>query len=79
MTYRGKIEKGLLVIEEPIAFPEGTQVTVDIAPVQEAMEQGVSLYQRYKSIIGIAPDLPDDMAKNHDHYAHGAPKGIDSK
>ena len=22
----------------------------------------------------IDADLPDDMAENHDHYAHGAPK-----
>jgi hypothetical protein len=22
-------------------------------------------------------DLPSDLAENHDHYAHGSPKGID--
>jgi len=22
-------------------------------------------------------DLPSDLAENHDHYAHGTPKGID--
>ena len=26
--------------------------------------------------LGIE-DLPPDLAENHDHYAHGAPKGID--
>jgi hypothetical protein len=24
-----------------------------------------------------AQDLPSDLATNHDHYVHGAPKGID--
>ena len=28
--------------------------------------------------LGIA-DLPADLAENHDHYAHGSPKGIDRK
>ncbi len=23
--------------------------------------------------------VPSDLAKNHDHYAHGAPKGIDDE
>lgn len=28
--------------------------------------------------LGIDPkDLPTDLAENHDHYAHGAPKGLD--
>jgi hypothetical protein len=26
--------------------------------------------------LGIT-DLPADLAENHDHYAHGGPKGID--
>jgi hypothetical protein len=28
--------------------------------------------------LGIL-DLPADLAENHDHYAHGAPKGIDRR
>jgi len=24
-------------------------------------------------------DLPEDLARNHDHYAHGAPRGIDDE
>jgi hypothetical protein len=30
--------------------------------------------------LGIDPnDFPPDLAENHDHYAHGAPKGIDKQ
>lgn len=28
--------------------------------------------------LGIPP-LPQDLAENHDHYAHGAPKGVDRR
>jgi hypothetical protein len=28
--------------------------------------------------LGIR-DLPADLAENHDHYAHGAPRGIDRR
>jgi hypothetical protein len=29
--------------------------------------------------MNTAADLPTDLAENHDHYAHGAPKGIDRR
>lgn len=28
--------------------------------------------------LGIR-DLPTDLAENHDHYAHGAPRGVDRR
>ena len=31
-------------------------------------------YQLLKDFVGIVKDAPSDVAKNHDHYAHGAPK-----
>ena len=30
--------------------------------------------KRYKKYIGCIKDGPPDLAENHDHYAHGAPK-----
>ncbi|MBI4604132.1 MAG: hypothetical protein HY721_19415 [Planctomycetes bacterium] len=39
-----------------------------------------TLAERLSSLadeLGVQ-DLPEDMAENHDHYAHGAPKGIDA-
>lgn len=33
-----------------------------------------TLYDRMKSVVGIAKGLPDDFALNHDHYLHGQPK-----
>jgi hypothetical protein len=31
-------------------------------------------HEEFKEFIGILKDGPPDMAENHDHYAHGAPK-----
>lgn len=70
MTYRGHIQGNLVVLDDNVSLPDGTVVAVE--PV-EAVRM-MTLAERYKDIIGIAPDLPPDMAENHDHYIHGTPK-----
>ena len=30
-----------------------------------------TLPERFRDIVGTVPDLPSDMAENHDHYVHG--------
>jgi hypothetical protein len=32
------------------------------------------LADRLRNVIGSVPDLPEDLAENHDHYVHGTPK-----
>ena len=88
MTYRGHIEKGTVVLDEPISLPEGAKVEVALLETSEATpslrgrldglgpdeELIPTLYERLESVIGIADGLPADFAANHDHYAHGRPK-----
>ncbi len=71
MTYRGRVQNGVIVLDAADALPEGTEV--EVSPVQDE-EEIPSLYERLKDVIGIAEGLPSDMAENHDHYIHGAPK-----
>lgn len=33
-----------------------------------------TLAEQFADVIGAAPDLPDDMAAQHNHYIHGTPK-----
>jgi len=33
-----------------------------------------SFAERYSAYIGVAGDLPEDLAANLDHYVHGHPK-----
>jgi hypothetical protein len=70
MTYRGRVKNGVVVLDEPAELPEGTEVRVD--PVAD--ETIPTLAEQFQDIIGIASDLPADLALNHDHYLYGAPK-----
>jgi hypothetical protein len=71
MTYRGRVKDGVIVLEPPAALPEGSEV--DVSPKAEP-EVIPTLNERFKDVIGILDELPSDMAENHDHYVHGAPK-----
>ena len=63
----GKVMNGVVVLDEGAKLAEGTRVKV------VAEEELPTLYERFKDFIGTV-DGPPDMAENHDHYAHGAPK-----
>jgi len=69
MTYRGHVENGVIVLDEPAELPEGASVRVEIAEEQE----GSTLAERLRDVIGIG-EGPPDLAEHHDHYAHGKPK-----
>ena len=70
MTYRGKVQNGVVVLAGPDTLPEGTEVRVE--PLEATGEP--TLAERFQDVIGAAVDLPADMADNHDHYLHGTPK-----
>jgi hypothetical protein len=78
MTISGHVENGQIVLDEPVPLAEGMKVRVELltaASEQSAEdEQGPTLYEQLKPIIGIVKDLPPDFARNHDHYIHGLPK-----
>ncbi len=69
MTYRGHIQNGTVVLDELVPLPEGTLVEVDVrAPAAR------TLLERFAGLVGACPELPPDMAQNHDHYLHGREK-----
>jgi hypothetical protein len=76
MTLKGHIEKGSVVLDQPVGLPDGMNVEVEVRPLKSD-EELRTLYERMKDVVGIAEGLPEDMAENHDHYIHGTPKGID--
>ncbi|NOT00100.1 MAG: hypothetical protein HOP29_05690 [Phycisphaerales bacterium] len=71
ITYRGRVRNGLIVLNEPGQLPEGVEVEVRALSEETTT---TTLYERLKNVIGIAEGLPSDMARNHDHYIHGASK-----
>ena len=78
MTYRGHVENGVVVLQDPTVLREGEEVSVrplrtrTRAPRKAA--ECPTLYEQLKDVIGIAKGLPPDLARNHDHYLHGLPK-----
>jgi hypothetical protein len=71
MTYRGRIKNGVVVLDASASLPEGSEVEVSPLPDEK---KGPTLSERYKNFVGSLDGLPKDMAENHDHYIHGAPK-----
>lgn len=67
MTFRGHVQNGVVVLDEPADLPEGVEVRVERAGRN-------TLADRLRNVIGSVPDLPEDLADNHDHYIHGTPK-----
>jgi hypothetical protein len=69
MTFKGTVKQGVVVLEQGSSIPEGTEVRVEVV-----RDESGSLGDRLLKFAGTAPGLPEDMADNHDHYVHGAPK-----
>lgn len=69
MSFQGHIENGVVVFDEPMTVPDGTPVRVEVIAGERK-----TLAERFKHAIGTGVELPDDLAKNHDHYLHGTPK-----
>jgi len=70
MSYRGRVKNGVVVFDEPVELPDGTEVRVE--PILPPPRK--TLAEQLGDLIGSVPDLPPDMAEQHDHYLHGAPK-----
>jgi len=74
MIYRGKLKGGVVVLDEQVDLPDGTEVRVEPVLEQQPQQRPKTLAERFAKSIGAAPDLPVDMAAQHDHYLHGMPK-----
>jgi len=81
MTLRGRIKKGKVLLDNPKALPDGTEV--EVRPIRarkpnkarpKKKQSPRSLAERYAAFIGKAKGLPSDMSQNLDHYLYGLPK-----
>ena len=70
MVYRGVVKNGVVVLDPGVRLPEGSEVRVE--PVSPPTRK--TLADQLGDLVGSVPDLPPDMAQQHDHYLHGAPK-----
>lgn len=71
MQLEGTVQNGVVVLDNGGHLPEGTRVDVTVRAETSGKP---TLRDRLLKLAGTVDDLPADMARNHDHYIHGAPK-----
>jgi hypothetical protein len=81
MTYHGTVQNGVILIDGGVCLPEGAAVEIELlngAPPELATNAESTIGQKLAALGRWAEtqpcDLPEDLAINHDHYLHGAPK-----
>jgi hypothetical protein len=74
MTLRGTVVNGAIVLDQPLAVPDGTRVEISVQQQPAAEGEGKATLTFLLKYAGCMPDLPADFAEQHDHYIHGTPK-----
>ncbi len=77
MTLRGRVSGGVVMLENPQALPEGTEVKVAPVKKRNRKRNTPDLTDKLLQWAGTCKGLPEDLARNHDHYLHGSPKRHD--
>ena len=67
MTCTVKVKDGSIRLPPGMELPDGAEVRLTIP---DSLSQP-SFAERYAAYIGVADDLPRDLAANLDHYVHG--------
>ena len=72
MTFRGKVQGGIIVFDGATRPPEGAVVSVNVIETLPKTEASAPTWAEvFKDVIGQAKGLPADSSKNHDHYLYG--------
>ena len=75
MSLTGQIHNGQVILDTPLPLKNGERVEVSVRPLNgQSATPEKTHFEIFREIIGIAEDLPEDFALNHDHYIHGTPK-----
>lgn len=75
MVYSGKVKNGVVVFDKDLKLPDGTNVRIEPCTRNETdATEMPTLAEQFADVIGAVPELPTDMAAQHDHYLHGAPR-----
>jgi len=79
MTYRGHIENGTVVLEEPLDLPEGSRVECELRVVEvpsastNPARRKQSFYEEFEEFIGCVKGTPPDLSSNIDKYLYDQP------
>ncbi len=74
---RGRVHNGVVVLDDPRALCDGTEVAVKPLPGRGTKIRAVSrptVGAALTRLAGMAKGLPPDAARNIDHYLYGHAK-----
>lgn len=77
MILEGTVHDGAILLDSPAKLPEGARVELEVKNVKEAIPPEAETQPTLLNLLklaGIAKDLPEDFAAQHDHFIHGTPK-----
>jgi len=78
MSFTGTVENDTIKLPPGVHLPDGTKVTIEPAEKRaSSADESPSLPAFMEKFAGCVNSGLGDVAENHDHYAHGAPKGTD--
>lgn len=66
MTYKGHVQDGFVVFDDPVKLDDGTPVSVKVETARKSIAE--RRLEHYGPLIGILEDEPEDWALNHDRY-----------
>lgn len=72
MSFTATVENDIIKLPPGVHLPDGTEVTI-VPPKEEVP----TLLEAFAEFAGCVRSGVGDIAENHDHYAHGGPKGSD--
>jgi hypothetical protein len=71
MSYKGRVQNGVVVLPPELKLPEGAEVEI-VAP--EARADDPPFLQAILKLTKPRPDWPEDFALNHAHHMKGHPR-----
>ena len=75
MEIRGKVNGGVVVLDDPHALPDGAVVRIEPVAEQQMEEpEGRTVWDALLEWSGCVKGLPSDLAEQHDHYLYRTPK-----
>ena len=76
LKFEGVVRDGVIVLDEPIVLKDGTRVKIEeTPPVADEPIHVPTFLEVFGDLCGVlSPNLPTDLASQHDHYRLGTPK-----
>jgi hypothetical protein len=76
MTYRGHIESGVVVLDDPIDLPDGSRVQCELTALDALLSptpnSNGGMYSDPMEFAGSVKGTPSDCSRKHDRYFYGS-------